>query len=296
MRALTVFACAIALTAFLAPGARADEWNKLTYLTFSAPVQLPGITLPAGTYAFKLADSWSNRHIVQVFDKQQTKVFGTFLTVSDQKLDPSSKPVVLFSESAAHTPRAVRAWFYPGDTTGDEFVYSKRQAVEIAKNAHQAVMATDEDTAGNDVSKMKSARVGHVNENGTMSEDNEDNRANSTASGTTGAYTASPKESNHRSGVAENSDTMNRYENRRTNPSMAAGGETVTSGSQVGTTAQRRADRNAATGTSGQTGTTAPRRHLPQTASSMSFMELLSALSLAGACGLGQIRRRFGVR
>src|SRR5512135_2737305 len=98
MRALKMMTCAIALTAFLAPGAHADEWNKLTYLTFSGPVQLPGVTLPAGTYAFKLADTWSNRHVVQVFDKDQSKIYGTFLTVSDQKLEPSDKPLVMFRE------------------------------------------------------------------------------------------------------------------------------------------------------------------------------------------------------
>lgn len=279
MRALKVLCCAIALAAFIAPGARADEWNKLTYLTFSAPVQLPGVTLPAGTYAFKLADSWSNRHIVQVFDRDQAKIYGTFLTVADQKVEPSSKPVVMFRESPAGAPVAVRAWFYPGDTIGDEFVYPKRQAVEIAKNSHERVMAMEEG-AGNDVAKMKGAKVGHVDEKGAMTEDNEDNRANANAtSGTTGAYTAAPRESDHRTGVAENSDVTNRYDknasapNRRTNPSMAAGGETVTSGQP-----NQSASRN--------------RRRLPQTASPLALVTLLSGLSLAGAAGVREMRKR----
>lgn len=279
MRALKMVGCAVALTALLAPGAHADEWNKLTYLTFSAPVQLPGITLPAGSYAFKLADSWSNRHILQVFNKQQTKVYGTFLTVSDQKLDPSGKPVVTFREAPAGTPTAVRAFFYPGDTIGDEFVYPKQQAVKIAKATHQPVMATAENMGGNAAS-MKGARVGHVDENGRMTEDNQDNRANAEhaangatgTSGTTGTYTAAPRELNHRTGPAENADVMNRYNqngpsplDRQANRSMARGGETVTSSSPAtGTSASNRAHRHhaaanaeTATGTSGQTGTTA---------------------------------------
>lgn len=323
MRALKVFCCAIALAACVAPGARADEWNKLTYLTFSAPVQLPGVTLPAGTYAFKLADSWSNRHIVQVFDRNQSKIYGTFLTVSDQKLDPSGKPLVMFRESKAGTPTAVRAWFYPGDTIGDEFVYPKHQAVEIAKNAHQSVMAMEEE-GGNDVSQMKGAKVGHVDESGQMTADNEDNRANAensaqagATSGTTGAYTAAPREADHRTGVSENGDVMNRYNdknasasNRTTNQSMATGGETVTSGQPgqaTGTTAPRGASNNATVGTSGQASANQAnanpnadnnhparsRRHLPQTASPLGLFALLSGLSIAGAAGLRQVRRRY---
>ena len=68
MRVLKTLCCAAAITVALAPSARADEWNKKTILTFSGPVQIPGATLPAGSYVFKLADIPGNRHVVQVFD------------------------------------------------------------------------------------------------------------------------------------------------------------------------------------------------------------------------------------
>ena len=75
MRFVKALCCAAALTAMIAPGARADEWNKKTILTFSGPVQIPGATLPAGSYVFKLADIPGNRHVVQVFDKDEKKIY-----------------------------------------------------------------------------------------------------------------------------------------------------------------------------------------------------------------------------
>ena len=95
MRFVKALCCAAALTVMLAPGARADEWNKKTILTFSGPVQLPRVTLPAGSYVFKLADIAGNRHVVQVFDKSEKKIFATMLTVPNQRMDPSNKPIVL---------------------------------------------------------------------------------------------------------------------------------------------------------------------------------------------------------
>src|SRR5881409_2727321 len=99
MRVLKAVCCAAALTALLAPGARADEFNKQTFLTFSGPVQVPGATLPAGTYMFKLADLQGNRHVVQIFDKEGTKLYTTILAIPDQRLEPADKPVVMFSET-----------------------------------------------------------------------------------------------------------------------------------------------------------------------------------------------------
>src|SRR5213592_3638417 len=119
MRVLKAVCCAAALVALLAPGVRADEWNKKTFLTFSGPVQVPGATLPAGTYTFKLADLNGNRHVVQIFDKDEKKIYTTILAIPDQRLEPSDKPVVLFSERAAGTPQAIKAWFYPGETIGN---------------------------------------------------------------------------------------------------------------------------------------------------------------------------------
>src|SRR5512140_1830821 len=98
MRVVKALCCAAALTALVAPGARADEWNKKTILTFSGPVQIPGATLPAGSYVFKLADIPGNRHVVQVFDKDERKLYTTMLTVPSDRQEPADKPIILFSE------------------------------------------------------------------------------------------------------------------------------------------------------------------------------------------------------
>ena len=160
--------CAAALAMFAASPARADVWNKKTFLTFSGPVQVPGVTLPAGTYTFKLADLTGSRHVVQIFDKDEKKIYTTILAIPDQRLEPSAKPVVLFSERAAGTPQAIKAWFYPGETIGNEFVYPKSQAITIAKATHQTVLAAANDTTTT-ADEMKSAEVGRVDENGRMS-------------------------------------------------------------------------------------------------------------------------------
>ena len=76
MRVWKALCCAAILTVMAAPAAHADEWNKKTILTFSGPVAIPGATLPAGSYVFKLADLQGNRHVVQVFDKQQVALMG----------------------------------------------------------------------------------------------------------------------------------------------------------------------------------------------------------------------------
>ena len=171
MRFVKAICCAAALTAVIAPGARADEWNKKTILTFSGPVQIPGATLPAGTYVFKLADIPGNRHVVQVFDKDEKKIYTTMLAVPNQRMEPSDKPIVLFSERASGSPQAVKVWYYPGESIGNEFVYPKSQAMKIAKETHTRVLAMNDDnkttnTVGEIPVEMKSAAVGYFDENG----------------------------------------------------------------------------------------------------------------------------------
>jgi len=141
--------CGVAvLAACLAPSAHADEWNKLTYFTFSAPVEMPGMVLPAGTYRFELADPDSSRRVVRVSDKEGSKVHGTFMSIADQKLEPADKPLIMFKEAPAGAPEAVKAWFYPGETIGYEFVYPHDQALKIAKAIHSTVLTAKGEVTG----------------------------------------------------------------------------------------------------------------------------------------------------
>jgi hypothetical protein len=183
---------------FFVSHARADEYTKLTYLTFSGPVQLPGITLPGGTYMFKLADPDSGRRVLQVWDKDGMKLYTTLLTIPDEKMEASDKPVVMFSERPAGQPQAIKSWFYPDERIGQEFVYPKSQAMQIAKENHAAVLSYTDDSKNNDASSLHSAKIGRVDENGQAVDEGKtaenhasdnavknDNAANSQASAST---------------------------------------------------------------------------------------------------------------
>jgi hypothetical protein len=141
--------CFIALIGVVtAPGAKADDWNKKTVVTFSGPVEIPGVhlsgwsVLPAGTYVFKLLDSQSDRHIVQIFSKDEKTIIATILAIPNYRLKATSKTVITFRERPAGEPEALRAWFYPGMNWGDEFVYPKARAVELSKITKTPVLFT----------------------------------------------------------------------------------------------------------------------------------------------------------
>jgi hypothetical protein len=138
---MPVLAMAFFATILLPLSAKADEWNKKTILTFSAPVELPGVALPAGTYVFKLADSLGDRNIVQVFNKDESHLYATILAIPDYRVEPKDKTVITFEERPSGTPEAIRAWFYPGDNYGQEFVYPKPRAIELAQANRQHVPA-----------------------------------------------------------------------------------------------------------------------------------------------------------
>jgi len=152
--------------AALAPSARADEWNKKTILTINESIQIPSKVLPPGTYVMKLLDSPSNRHIVQIFDKDEQHLQTTILAIPNYRLEPTGKTQLQFWETPPGQPKALRAWFYPGDNFGQEFAYPKSEAVQIATVTHQQVPAT---YAQNE-SELTTAKVTTTNEQGEEKE------------------------------------------------------------------------------------------------------------------------------
>jgi hypothetical protein len=138
-----IFCVSVMALAFL-PRAKADEWNRKTRVSFSAPVEVPGVgaqVLPAGTYVFKIVDSASDRHIVQIFNESEDHVYTTILAIPNYRLKTTDKTVMTFKERAEGQPEAIRAWFYPGRQWGEEFVYPKSRAIELAKVVNQPVLA-----------------------------------------------------------------------------------------------------------------------------------------------------------
>ena len=113
--------------------ANADQWDKRTIITVNEPIEVPGAVLPAGTYILKLVDSPSDRHIVQVMNEREDHVFATVLAIPNYRLEPRGKTVLTFYEVPAGQPQPVRAWFYPGDNYGQEFVYGKERFTQLSQ-------------------------------------------------------------------------------------------------------------------------------------------------------------------
>jgi hypothetical protein len=147
-KTVTTVCCMALIGAILSPSAKADDWNRKTVVTFSGPVEIPGVhlqgwgVLPAGTYVFKILDSLSDRHIVQIFNKEETTVYATILAIPNYRLRATDKTVITFRERPAGQPEALRAWFYPGRNWGEEFVYPKAKAMELAKVTNTPVLFT----------------------------------------------------------------------------------------------------------------------------------------------------------
>jgi LPXTG-motif cell wall-anchored protein len=140
MKKALVALCAVFLS-FVA--LKADDWNKKTILTFKEAVELPGFILQPGTYVFKLVGNQGDRHVVQVMNAAENHNYGFILAVPNYKLQPSDQTVLRFEERPSNRPPALRAWFYPGDTWGQEFVYPKAKATEIAASAQVTVLQAE---------------------------------------------------------------------------------------------------------------------------------------------------------
>jgi LPXTG cell wall anchor motif len=151
----------LALVALAFPSTmKGQNWDKKTTVTFSAPVEIPGVgaqVLPAGKYTFRLLDSASDRHIVQIFNEREDHIFATILAIPNYRLKPTSRTVMTFRERAAGEPQAIRSWFYPGDNFGQEFVYPKMRAIELAKLVDEPVLAMPTELAETITMPIKSA-------------------------------------------------------------------------------------------------------------------------------------------
>lgn len=148
----------VSLIGFVAASsAHADEWDQKTVLTFSQPVEIPGRVLPAGTYMFKLADLMGDRHIVQIFNADGSQIIATIMAIPDYRLKSTDQTVIKFGEVPAGSPETIRAWFYPGNTVGQEFVYPKSRAAQLAKASKTAVPALAVDVTS--VDELKTAPI-----------------------------------------------------------------------------------------------------------------------------------------
>lgn len=187
IKAASATFCIAATAIVFAPRVNAQDTgnrSKVTKFTFNGPVEIPGVhlkgfnVLPAGTYVFRLLDSTTNRHIVQIQSEDQSKTYATILAIPNSRLEPTDKSVITFAERPAGQPPALRAWFYPGAAWGDEFVYSKKTARELAQATKTPVLYSNNDENSNEVTapihaptraetaRMQHDQVGVYNANG----------------------------------------------------------------------------------------------------------------------------------
>jgi len=145
----------------------ADQWNKKTIITIGETVQVPGAVLQPGKYVMKLMNSDSNRHIVQIFNEREDQLQTTILAIPNYRLQPTGKTEFQWWETPAGQPKALRAWFYPGDNFGQEFAYPKSTAIQIAQSTNEVVPSV----SGEDLSK---ATVSSVDKSGAESELNKE--------------------------------------------------------------------------------------------------------------------------
>jgi hypothetical protein len=141
--------------------------NQDTFFTFSQAVELPKTTLPAGTYFFQLMDSPSNRHIVKVMSQDRKQLFATLMAIpyySNER--PSDEPQVRFLETPAANGvaavNAIKIWFYPGTSTGHEFIWPRAKAVQLAKATGVSVLTTKTDDETSELSRVDGAGIDAV--------------------------------------------------------------------------------------------------------------------------------------
>jgi len=296
MRSIAATACAALLLTSAAATAQTTQ-DRLTNVTFSGPVSIPGKTLPAGTYVFKLADSPADRHIVQVFDKDQTQLYATLLAIPADRTEADGDPVITFKETASDRPPAVRYWYYAGERAGNEFVYPKSQAMMIARATGEPVMSVDTDSTS--IDDWKAGKTSRVTGNAepqssttastsTTSTDTTTTSAQPTAPVTSGSATTSQPSTTTQPTTTAPTTTSSDQTTRPAAPVTPQPTTTADTPPQPTatqpTTSQPALD---TVGTSGRSETPA----LPRTASELPTVGLIGVFALAGALVLRVARR-----
>jgi len=269
MKRVTFIAIAllVAVLAVLSSRVAAQETNvqEVTYLTFSNTVEMPGTTLPAGTYMFRLADTPS-RNVVQVLDRDGKDIKGQWLFVQSERPEVSGDTVIMFKENRAGSTPAVQYWYFPGEKIGKEFIYPKDQAQKIAARTGQQVR-----TETGYVTSQSAEASNTVNGAGLPPE----NDANALRDAPAPAQpTASAGSLTGNRGV----DTSARREAPDTSSQVAVDTTTSSSTRTVGTSGQAESQ-------------TARATTLPKTASPLPISGLIGLLSLAGALRARAARR-----
>jgi hypothetical protein len=154
---LVAFLSLTVLTLSIGGRAEAQPADYRTFFTFSAPVTLPGITLPAGKYIFRLADPDSSRKVINVLSADGKRSLAMLHTIPNQAMKAPKDAEIRFMETSAKVPPPVKTWWYAGKAIGYEFIYPRKQALELAKATSEPILTTAQETT--DVAGAELARV-----------------------------------------------------------------------------------------------------------------------------------------
>lgn len=139
-RSLAIVFCIILAGVVFLPAARADDWNQMTKMEFTQPVEIPGVVLPAGTYWFVLVNNQSDRDIVQIFSSDWSKLYAIVFTVPTERRQATNRTGVEFAERPHSQPEALLKWYYPGLLTGHEFLYQQKEEKELTRDTKQELV------------------------------------------------------------------------------------------------------------------------------------------------------------
>jgi len=154
---LVAFLTLAVLTLSIAGRAEAQPADYRTYFTFSAPVTLPGVTLPAGKYIFRLADPDSSRKVINVLSADGKKSLAMLTTIPNQATKAPKDAEIRFMETSAKVPPPVKTWWYAGKAIGYEFIYPRKQALELARAIPEPILTTTKES--DDLAAAELARV-----------------------------------------------------------------------------------------------------------------------------------------
>jgi hypothetical protein len=158
MSKLVAFLTLAVLTLSIGGRAEAQPADYRTYFTFSAPVTLPGVTLPAGKYIFRLADPDSSRKVINVLSADGKRSLAMLHTIPNQATKAPKDAEIRFMETSAKVPPPVKTWWYAGKAIGYEFIYPRKQALELAKATSEPILTTAKETTD-----LASADLSRVN-------------------------------------------------------------------------------------------------------------------------------------
>jgi hypothetical protein len=278
MKRLTIIATAMVLAVLVGMSVRVAAQNTVvnerTFMTFSNTVEMPGVTLPAGTYVFRLADS-PTRNVVQVLSQDEKNILGQWTFVQAQRPKATEDTVVMFREQPEGTTAAVQYWYYPGETIGKEFIYPKDQAQKIANRTGASVLSEEGRVA---------STASSTDSKGNVTNWDRDNSNSSTSAASAPAQPSAPAGS-----LTENRGVQTQADNSRDSAGLSADASQSASPNNrsVGTSgagnAQATDSNRPATRAAQPQSTQARASELPRTASPAPMIGLIGLLALAGA-------------